>query len=136
MMVRVEAIITQLVFEHALRMRVKADVKDVSDQEDDVITSGVPGVAPTAGSSVTVQEINSSSNVSDTSANNSKQKSMARTASMTPPRAKNLEKSATNMAGRVNNLITSDLASLVLCREFLAICAWIQLVQYSFTDTS
>lgn len=118
---RIEAIITQLVFEHALRMRVKADVKDEPDhEEDDVVASGTTTAA--GGSSVTARRVETNNNDGVTSANKGKQKSTAKAASATSPRTKNAR---ANTAGRINNLITSDLASLSLCREFLAIRALI-----------
>lgn len=84
-MVRVEAILSQLIFEHALRIRVKAETSDVE-------------VPPSQGSS----EPGGSGQPSKDS----------------PSTAKSPAK---NLIGKLNNLVTSDLATATDGRDFLVL---------------
>ena len=130
-MVRIEAIITQLIFEHALRMRVKADVKDVPNQKHSASDLGAPATGSSSRPGPASQEMN---NGRRDAADKGKHKSTTQTANNSPAQGKNHEKNV-NTAGRINNLITSDLASLSLCREFLSISASLTpLVQWSCAD--
>ncbi|KAF9233710.1 hypothetical protein BU15DRAFT_90237 [Melanogaster broomeanus] len=80
-MVRLEVILTQLIFEHALRIRMQAETED---EEDGVVQAplSVPGLA----------------------------------SGNTTPRTKAKTK---NLVGKLNNLVTSDLASANDGRDFL-----------------
>lgn len=116
---RIEAIVTQLVFEHALRMRVKGDVKDTPNQDQEAATAS-DTMRPAGGPSVIVQGAEATNDGGTSSVGNAKQTSTVKRVPTASPR---MQKSGANTAGKINNLITSDLASLSLCREFLAICA-------------
>ncbi|TFY68446.1 hypothetical protein EVJ58_g1015 [Rhodofomes roseus] len=119
LLTRVEAIITQLVFEHALRMRMKADTSDESAKsEGDTTVAGTPDTAYVAGSSATTAQENGNDNDSDSSAGKGKQKSTT-TAQTAKP--KDDEKKGKNVVGKINNLISSDLASLGNGRNFVMI---------------
>ncbi|CCL98867.1 uncharacterized protein FIBRA_00874 [Fibroporia radiculosa] len=140
MLVRLEAVITQLVFEHALRMRVKADVSDtpttVTTTPDSASVAEIDGVGltPTEGQST------SSTLAADADSKMGKQKdkddAQPRTKQSSSERDKddNGGEKSKNVAGRINNLITTDLAALALGQVALylvvriplelALCVW------------
>ncbi|TFY51521.1 hypothetical protein EVJ58_g10522 [Rhodofomes roseus] len=136
LLTRVEAIITQLVFEHALRMRMKADISDdVGNSEGNITASGTLDTAYDSESSATAAQEIGSDNDSDSSAGKGKQKSTTAQTMPLPGHSENTNKAGVqakvkrrdddtegkNVVGKINNLISSDLASLSLGREFLAI---------------
>ncbi|KAH9829684.1 uncharacterized protein C8Q71DRAFT_887948 [Rhodofomes roseus] len=135
LLTRVEAIITQLVFEHALRMRIKADASDESAKsEGDTTVAGTPDTASVADSSATTAQENGNDNDSDSSAGKGKQKSTATAQTVPAPaqrpeivgkeetgKPKDDEKKGKNVVGKINNLISSDLASLGNGRDFVVI---------------
>ncbi|KAH9922615.1 uncharacterized protein B0H18DRAFT_1120791 [Fomitopsis serialis] len=121
LLTQVEAIITQLVFEHALRMRIKADAsQDPAQSEGDTTVAGTPDTA---------------SDADDTTAGKGKQKSTAQTVPVAAQSADankiigreekakpaDDEKKGKNVVGKINNLISSDLASIGMGREFLVL---------------
>ncbi|KAH9907116.1 ABC transporter type 1, transmembrane domain-containing protein [Fomitopsis serialis] len=135
---QVEAIITQVVFEHALRMRMKADVsQDPAESEGDTTVAGTPDTASDAESSATAPTAQENGNDSegDSAAGKGKQKSTTQTV---PVAAQNADanrvvgreekakpadddKKGKNVVGKINNLISSDLTSLAWGREFLTL---------------
>ncbi|KZT67088.1 P-loop containing nucleoside triphosphate hydrolase protein [Daedalea quercina L-15889] len=128
---RVEAIITQLVFEHALRMRMKADVSDAPNQSGDTTAAGTPDTASVAESSITAQTAQDNGNAS-TGRGKQKQTSQADPAPSQGADANKVVgkdekpqdegKKGQNVVGKINNLISSDLASIGMGREFLTLC--------------
>ncbi|EPT00314.1 hypothetical protein FOMPIDRAFT_1023884 [Fomitopsis schrenkii] len=134
LLTRVEAIITQLVFEHALRMRMKADVSDDAAQSSgDTTLAGTPDTASVAGSSAAAQEqgAGSESGSGDEGASavgKGKQKATPQDAGKAKvvgreekPKPADEEKKGKNVVGKINNLISSDLNSIGMGREFLMI---------------
>lgn len=133
-LVRTEAIITQLVFEHSLRMRLKADTAESTAQDtahtvpaptqmpeseetsqdgsaDDTLHSS-HGMTETAGEASDNQSVNSSSS------GEGKQKAPRSGSSLPQTNRKAAE---SNLIGKVNNLVTTDLANIVDARDFLQI---------------
>ncbi|KZT67108.1 multidrug resistance-associated ABC transporter [Daedalea quercina L-15889] len=129
---RVEAIITQLVFEHALRMRMKADVSDAPNQSGNTTAAGTPDTASVAESSTTAQTAQDNGN-SEASAGKGKQQQAAQTDPAPSQGAdankvlgkdekpQDEEKKGQNVVGKINNLISSDLASISMSKDFLMI---------------
>lgn len=135
-MVRVQGIITQLIFDHALRIRVKAEVGSASG-------STLPSRAPTPDSASFVgastgpssegsspEESADETVAGDTNGNAAKDKKRKRSGSTvsgssvgskTMPQKADEGVKGGNLAGRLNNLITTDLTNLVDGRDFLFI---------------
>lgn len=128
MLARVEAIVTQLVFEHALRMRMKAEVTtDSAPQSKSTTAAATPDTASVAESSTTAHDNGSAEG--DSSAGKGKQKASEHAADATRATGKEGEQKpqedkGKNVAGKINNLISSDLASIGMGREFLILRTW------------
>lgn len=112
----------------------KADVTDDAAQSGDTTLAGTPETASVAESSTTAQEQGASaSNGSGdgdnaSSAGKGKQKAAAQDAGKAKvvgreekPKPADEEKKGKNVVGKINNLISSDLNSLGMGREFLMI---------------
>lgn len=129
MMVRAEAMVTQLVFEHALRVRMKAEVPDAASQEpaqpaDDSDSDGsvdetLRGNVSEAESATTNVPANGESNGSPTK--KGKKKAPSVTSTETSRTHADGSSKADNLVGRINNLITTDLGNLIDGRDFLLI---------------
>ena len=140
---RVEAIVTQLVFEHALRMRTKAEVTADSAPQSKVTTAATtPDSASVAESSTTAQDNGSAGGASSTGKGKQKDSEQATAVSQAAGKdgkQKQQEDKSKNVAGKINNLISSDLASIGMGREFLILRAWDHVaLRYFFelTDTA
>ncbi|KAJ3760576.1 hypothetical protein EV360DRAFT_81041 [Lentinula raphanica] len=135
-LVRTQAIITQLVFEHSLRIRVKAET---ADSPGDSKTSSSPetltpetssihegtvdgsdtlhSVSPTEeGETATVH----SSSASVSSANGKDQKKTKKPQDDDTPTS-----DTNNLVGKINNLVTTDLDNIVDGRDFLFVFIYI-----------
>ncbi|KAF9243735.1 hypothetical protein BU15DRAFT_71860 [Melanogaster broomeanus] len=131
--VRTEAIITQLIFEHALRIRMKAETPDnVKGAESTVST---PDNASIAESSTVVEESSdssvdeaqsSSTSTLDSSTAKGKQKSKDKVEDA-ETQAKKPKSSADNLVGKINNLVTTDLGNIIDGRDFLLVFPYIPL---------
>ncbi|KAF9243741.1 P-loop containing nucleoside triphosphate hydrolase protein [Melanogaster broomeanus] len=131
--VRTEAIITQLVFEHALRIRMKAEIPDnVKDAESTVST---PDNASIAESSTAIEESSyssvdeaqsSSASTLDSSMDKGKKKSRDKVDNA-ETQAKKPKSSADNLVGKINNLVTTDLGNIIDGRDFLLLFPYIPL---------
>ena len=127
MNVRLQAIITELVFEHALRVRMKAGTNE--GPESSAANTAIATPASQAGDeestsdagdgdTVTEQSATSSTTIQPSSSSSSKGKGKAQSGS--PPSGeteapKAMEK---NIIGRINNLVSSDLSSLDNCSMY------------------
>jgi hypothetical protein len=138
-LVRVEAIVTSLVFDHALRIRLKAQLPDITPTLDSEAQMADAALAaeestehvPTAGTtpeadnstsghrqsatdvsvaSTSASTVVSSSNSSKKDANTKNDKRGA----MEEPKV-----TGDNFLGRLNNLVTSDLQNITVGRDFL-----------------
>lgn len=135
MLVRIEAIMTQLVFEHALRMRVKADVSDAPMSTGNTTVAGTPDTVSLAesGSAPAREEVNNSEDDGTLSSTNtaagetsstqrkdkstvSVQQSQEDSGSSIKP-SEDTEYKGQNGAGKVNNLITTDLDAIAGARD-------------------
>jgi hypothetical protein len=123
-LVRAQAIITQLVFEHSLRIRMKAE------------TSGTPppSTAPTpdtaslvdASESTEVAEEDAGSQASPSTADETLRASSASTSSKgkqkaasEPEKPEKEDKKDSNLVGKINNLVATDLENIIDGRDFL-----------------
>lgn len=152
-LVRCEAIITQLVFEHSLRIRVKAETEKTKDERPATspetpttpvaesthestatATSTLEGdsehsrgtTAISAGAYSTSEETvrASSSSVKSTSSRGSKRgKDKAKKVDEAPAGTS----SASNLVGRINNLVTTDLGNIVDARDLMFVVVYIPL---------
>lgn len=124
-LVRIQAVLTQLVFEHSLRIRLKAEAPEA--------TSAVPAV-DSAGENEDA-DVDSDDNSTESSTIQVSSRTASRDGTSTPGSVKGKSKTtaeeqakpsvskkhsgnAENLLGRINNLITSDLDSIVDGAEF------------------
>ncbi|KAH9945600.1 hypothetical protein B0H21DRAFT_822934 [Amylocystis lapponica] len=128
----VQAIVTQLVFDHSLRIRVKAEVGD-SGKGGDVTVVPTPDTASIAEPSAAAEdshEAPASGSGSEDGTSHSSTLSVDTTSkgkqkSATPPESPDSKKAAPadsktgNVIGKINNLVTTDLTNLVDGRDFL-----------------
>ncbi|KAH9480681.1 ATP-binding cassette transporter abc4 [Psilocybe cubensis] len=97
--VRVEGLLTQLVFEHSLRIRVKNDPSTSTEE-------------PQASEDLAVEEASSEDEPTTTAPS---------------LQDKKIEKSGANVLGKINNLVTTDLANIVEAREFIVLLVYVPL---------
>ncbi|KAK0459012.1 uncharacterized protein EV420DRAFT_1642713 [Desarmillaria tabescens] len=118
-----EIIVTQLVFEHALRIRMKFQSHDIGSAEatpgdmtpDD---SSHPGIETTQGTESSTGEGTIPGSIITSKGNVSKPPVDTPTAPTTSPSA-DAQSEVKNFVGRINNLVTSDMANIVECSHFL-----------------
>lgn len=144
-LVRTEVLLTQLVFEHSLRIRLKAEAADVAKPtpEADVNlprTESEASIAdtPSVSASGDVSEVASGSGSESSevsmivpSRDPSKASSQTTLKASTDPKAKEAKeklkedskKSDGNLIGKINNLVTTDLNNITSGRDFLMISA-------------
>ncbi|KAI0329604.1 multidrug resistance-associated ABC transporter [Cubamyces sp. BRFM 1775] len=130
MLVQTEAIITQLVFDHALRIRMKSDPSESPSASRVTTAIHTPDNASIAevadgsresssGSNGSEDETVRASNASTTSAKAKKDKDAKKADEK--PGAPGDGPATGNLIGRINNLVTTDLNNLVDGRDFLFI---------------
>jgi hypothetical protein len=118
-MVRSEAIITQLVFEHALRIRMKAETDPASlSHSSTVVASPAHTPAPeqvegSSQESTARSEEEGSSENAEATPDKATQKGKADQPAQ-PPKDKN-----DNLVGLINNLATTDLGNITDAQDFL-----------------
>ncbi|KAH9166801.1 hypothetical protein EDB89DRAFT_2245991 [Lactarius sanguifluus] len=142
-LVRATAIVTQLVFEHALRIRVKAETSSSPAATPDV-TPEVPSEATTPDSG-SVVEINVMSEEAGGSSEETRSEQSAITASSIKGKRKedatgsgsgredgDEPGDSRNLVGRMNNLVSTDLENLVEGRDLLLLVLYfpLQVVTY------
>ncbi|KXN81115.1 ATP-binding cassette transporter abc4 [Leucoagaricus sp. SymC.cos] len=127
-LVRCEAIITQLVFEHSLRIRVKAETENGKDEKSVVVTQAF--TTSTTGST------DSAINASDEEATiRASSPSIQSTSSKGLSQSKNKKgqvsaagtSSASNLVGLINNLVTTDLGNIIEARDLMLVLVYIPL---------
>ena len=132
-LVRTEGLLTQLVFEHSLRIRLKAESSSEKSNhvdQDTITVVGTPDSASIAESSNGNDESNSastaaisreptrdSSSSSKLSSHKGKAKDKPSPSSVPKPTGKVRDDS--NLIGKINNLVTTDLSNIVEARHFL-----------------
>lgn len=144
-LVRTEAIITQLVFEHSLRIRLKADAAE-STAHDTANTStaetlhtpftpmnyeqtsqdgSADGTSHSSGEgskgtmAETSREGSDNLSVSSSSSRRGKQKMLQ--SGLPPPKSGKATAESNNLIGKINNLVTTDLGNIAEARDFLQI---------------
>ncbi|KAH7913221.1 hypothetical protein BJ138DRAFT_1059515 [Hygrophoropsis aurantiaca] len=133
-LVRTEGIVTQLVFNHSLRIRLKAESPDDNKQVSDATTTPTPDTVSVAGLESPDDEVSTNESTEDTirpssaseasSSAKGKQKA-AQTKNMDDTRAP--KSSASNLIGKINNLVTSDLNNITEGRDFLLLGFYVPL---------
>ncbi|KAF9809990.1 hypothetical protein IEO21_07182 [Rhodonia placenta] len=108
-LVRVEALVTQLVFTHALRMRVKSEVSETPAPQASTASTVAPDDEGTS----------SAPGVQNASTNNTKGKQRASSNAPKQAQLGTASQRSKNFVGRINNLITTDLQSLATGRDVL-----------------
>ncbi|EGO28521.1 hypothetical protein SERLADRAFT_354415 [Serpula lacrymans var. lacrymans S7.9] len=123
-LVRTEGILTQLIFEHALRIRMKAetpsDIKQTMEANE-VLTPDTVESSTNEGESVDGDD---TSQTSSTIAESSSQKGKQKTEDVqneNGQEAHNPTSKADNLVGKINNLVTSDLNNITNGRDWLYI---------------
>ncbi|KAH9475153.1 ATP-binding cassette transporter abc4 [Psilocybe cubensis] len=149
-LVRAEGLITQLVFEHSLRIRMKAETKDQAVQQQSS-TLGTPTdsavVTPDNASAITdaeSEQTEAAHSQNSTVVAVSRETSSASTlrAAKEPAKGKTSTESkasaeeskgsdSDNLVGKINNLVTTDLGNITNARDFLMIILYIP-VQITF----
>lgn len=111
--VRCQAIITQLTFEHALRIRMIADVPTTTVAEDDESVADSTEEAEADGSATEAEASTDGGAASDAQSEATTLKADSSTAASSKSKAKALPslpigKETKNLIGKINNLVTSD----------------------------
>ncbi|KAI5991472.1 hypothetical protein EDD15DRAFT_2275310 [Pisolithus albus] len=129
--VHVESIITQLVFEHALRIRMKAELPDSDNcPADSTVTT--PDSASVSESVTAVEDSRESSpdegqhSTTDTTTSVSKGKPKSQDKLDDTGGGKSVS-GAENFVGKINNLITTDLGNITGGRDFLFLFPYVPL---------
>lgn len=124
-----EGIITQLVFEHALRIRMKAELPD-GKRSGESTPSSTPDSASVAGSSTAAADESTDGSGDETlqasteTASTSSTKKDKRKSQDVKEEMDNSSKqhsSADNLVGKINNLVTTDLSNLTDGRDFIMV---------------
>jgi cobalamin biosynthesis Mg chelatase CobN len=127
----VECLITQLLFEHSLRIRLKAESNDSSEAEESAPPTP-EATTPDSASATGTQEASETDTVvhsqgsSETTIapSSSKQdKAVKETKKEKPRTADNI-----NIIGKINSLVTYDLKSITEAKDFLFLLIYIPLV--------
>lgn len=146
---RCEAIITQLVFEHSLRIRMKAETEKVEREgsSTELPTSQMEHSCENTASSMTstVEEEGNSQDttlVSNVPASVSEGSLLVKSPSIksTSPKSTTRNKealkksgsptgssSASNLVGRINNLVTTDLGNIIEARDLMFVLVFVPL---------
>ncbi|KAF7797051.1 hypothetical protein EIP86_008243 [Pleurotus ostreatoroseus] len=109
--VRIESIVTSLVFDHALRLRVKAETSDPNPTTDD---SSAPASVTVEPGVAIVPPTNEPGTVSGDA-----DLALVKDAEQTPKPAN--RSGSENLSGKLNNLVTSDLDNITAGRDFLLV---------------
>jgi len=128
-LVRTEGILTQLVFEHALRIRMKAELPDDAKKSGESTGTSTPDNGSVAGSNTAVPDESidgsgdetlqtSSATISTSSTKKGKQKAQDQKEEKSESSSKK-HSSADNLVGKINNLVTTDLSNITDGRDFL-----------------
>ncbi|KAG1747913.1 uncharacterized protein EDB91DRAFT_1245381 [Suillus paluster] len=124
-LIRIEAILTQLIFEHALRIRMKAELPDDGKTSGESTAPSTPDTASVAGSSTAAADESTDGSVDETLQANSETISTSSTkkgkqkSQEEPESSSKTHSSADNLVGKINNLVTTDLSNLNDGRDFL-----------------
>ena len=124
-LVRAEGILTQLVFNHALRIRMKAEIPEGTSTDSNPVSPDNASVAdellsaePNGSGVQTLAQSSSASvrSVSESIKGKQKAKDVRLAEAKAAPRK---EATADNLVGKINNLVTTDLNNITEARDFL-----------------
>ncbi|KAF8214920.1 P-loop containing nucleoside triphosphate hydrolase protein [Mycena galopus ATCC 62051] len=115
-LVQAEAIITQLVFSHSLRIRMKSETTAATSGDDSESIEGLPSTARASSDAANADETITPESNSATA-----QTSSSSVAAKAPfkPAKEEAKKSEGSLVGKINNLVTVDLANIGGGRDFL-----------------
>lgn len=121
---RTEAILTQLVFEHALRIRLKAETaseepEPPSDPTPDNVSAGSSTLGDRESGDGSTEGIPNASGASTPDAVSKGKQRVLPEEGKKAPTAK--PKGGKDLIGKINNLVSTDLAAIVEGRDFLMI---------------
>lgn len=137
-LVRAEGILTQLIFAHALRIRMKAELPestgntapstavpspDSASVSEQPISTETSESSTGSGDETLAQSISSSVKSASKSTKKDKQKPKDKEAA-DPKTTPAKESSADNLVGKINNLVTTDLNNITEARDFLMFGEW------------
>ncbi|KAH7903537.1 ABC transporter type 1, transmembrane domain-containing protein [Hygrophoropsis aurantiaca] len=127
-LVRTEGTITQLVFSHSLRIRMKAESPDDKKPVSDANATSTPDTTSTDSLDSPDVEVSTDESTEDTlraseasSLAKGKQKA-AQTKNMDDERGP--KSNTSNLIGKINNLVSSDLNNITEGRDFLMMCPY------------
>ena len=112
-----EGLLTQLVFEHSLRIRFKAEGS--KENSPSTVQSASPVVTPDNLSVEGSTAIEGSDTQSDTTAGSTKGKGKADSSASKSEAAKDEKKD--NLVGMINTMVTVDLDNVVSAKDFLMV---------------
>ncbi len=126
MITRIQGIVTQVILDHALRIRLKADVPESRDKKDATAASTPDTISIVdEGETSTLAEDHRSSDGDDrstTAASGSASAPTKDSGSIKDVGTKPSEKKEGNMIGKINNLVTTDLSTFEGGQNFLLLC--------------
>ena len=116
-----ESLLTQLVFEHSLRIRFKAEGS--KENSPSTVQSTQPIVTPESQSVEGSTTLEGSDTQSDTVASSTKGKAKSDSSAIKSAAAKDekKEEEKNNLIGRINTLVTVDLENVVNAKDFLMV---------------
>ena len=116
-----EGLLTQLVFEHSLRIRFKAEGS--KENSPSTVQSASPTVTPETQSVEGSTTLEDSDTQSDITASSTKGKAKADSSATKSAVAKDekKEEKKDNLVGRINTLVTVDLENVVNAKDFLMV---------------
>ncbi|KAH7905737.1 P-loop containing nucleoside triphosphate hydrolase protein, partial [Hygrophoropsis aurantiaca] len=127
-LVRTEGIITQLVFSHSLRIRMKAEGPIDKKPISDVVATSTPDTTSIAGSDSPDGEVSTHDGIEDSlraseasSLAKGKQKAVQTTKA---DDARGPKSNTGNLIGKINNFVSSDLNNITEGRDFLMPCLY------------
>ena len=116
-LVRCEALLVQLVFDHSLRIRFKAEAEESDEKEK-------KPAEPTSSSTSSVTDDSTEREGSTDSATVLGTEEAPSVTKKDSPAEAKAPKKADNLVGKLNNLITNDLNNITGARDFLMISAF------------
>lgn len=122
-MVAIQAVVTQIIFDHALRIKLKSDAQNEPERTKDVDTPDIRSIVGGSETTVAAEETESgyreeAPESSDSRGDGGTETPRSAGASSASVKEDTKQKSGkdkdkdANMIGRINNLITTDLTSL------------------------
>ncbi|KAF8883972.1 hypothetical protein BD779DRAFT_1787388 [Infundibulicybe gibba] len=136
-LVQAECIITQLVFEHALRIRVKAETPSSSPpSSSSASVSSTPDTVSIADQESSGSDLETAHSVGGTESETLRASSSSvKSGTSSKGKAKSIKdesdgsknSSASNLVGKINNLVTTDLGNITDARSFLLVPLYIPL---------